>query len=179
MNKENKNIADVDETVQHQEDPVTKQADEAEASQLRNLNAVRSSGINEDFAEYVSFEMNKLVDKDKDFTTALTEWIEANPQYKQPTTATGMRRGSSPASQMDGVKHPYRELNSEDQYFITASHRRCTNTLKLIWINPSTHEATSSSPTCFVLKFGRIISRSALSISWRIDCSAICDISSR
>ena len=51
---------------------------EEEATQLRNLNAVRSSGVSEDFAEYAAFEVNKLVDKDKDFETALKEWIEAN-----------------------------------------------------------------------------------------------------
>jgi len=44
---------------------------------------VRNAGIAKEFHEFVSHEVSKLVSDEKDYDTALQEYVEKNPQYKE------------------------------------------------------------------------------------------------
>ncbi|HHU52714.1 MAG TPA: hypothetical protein GXZ43_01355 [Clostridiaceae bacterium] len=55
---------------------------QAELNLYKNKEKVTKAGINPEFAEFAVFEVSKQVNDSTDFDTALTSWIEANPQYK-------------------------------------------------------------------------------------------------
>lgn len=46
---------------------------------------LKEFAIADEFTDYVSFKVNELVTDEKDFKTALSEYVEENPQFKANT----------------------------------------------------------------------------------------------
>ena len=55
----------------------------SEIDGYKQIDAIGKANISSQYSEYVRFEVNKMVSDDKDFETALGEYIDANPQYKE------------------------------------------------------------------------------------------------
>lgn len=115
------------EAEQKAKEPENKEAEEAkrqlaaaqaELERYKNKEKVLKAGIDPQFADYVTFEIGRLVDDATDFDTALITWSKTNEHFKKqdaqtkPQGAGGMRQGGAPA-QPDGVEEAFYKLNPQ------------------------------------------------------------------
>lgn len=72
---------------------------EKQVQRYETVNKLKGAKVNEQYLDYVRFEVDKLVDDEKDFDTALSEYIESNPQYvetkKQKVNTQGKLDGNA------------------------------------------------------------------------------------
>lgn len=59
----------------------------------KNKDTLRGKGVKDDFVGFVGYEVQKLVSEDKDFDTALGEYLEKNPQYANTEKPSGFQAG--------------------------------------------------------------------------------------
>lgn len=59
----------------------TLQSTQSELLSYKNKDVLSNAGVNASFYEFVEFNASKLVGEGKDFSTAVAEFVGANPQY--------------------------------------------------------------------------------------------------
>lgn len=79
-----------------------------ELNSYKNTEKVGSAGIAPQFRKFVSQEVTQLVSEEKDFETALNEYVEANPQYKEGnkqviSTSPSLRGSEPPKGDNDSI----------------------------------------------------------------------------
>ena len=76
---------------------------QSELNAYRNKDILRSQNIEDKYLDYVNFEVSKNVTEEKDYQTALNEYLEANPHYG---------KGESKSKLTTGQRHS--NINSEE-----------------------------------------------------------------
>lgn len=66
----------------------------AQADSRAKIDAVRQAGVDEKFADYVATKVSEQVTAEKDFETALAEYLDANKQFMQTTSEKTVYNGS-------------------------------------------------------------------------------------
>lgn len=72
-----------------------------ELDKYKNLEIVADAKIAPQFRKFVSQEVSQLVSEEKDFNTALNEYVEANPQYTE-----GEKKVISTSPSLSGNEQP-------------------------------------------------------------------------
>ncbi|MDI9498222.1 MAG: hypothetical protein QM270_07040 [Bacillota bacterium] len=87
---------------------------EARIQMFENREKAIKAGVAAEFADYATYEVQKLVNDDTDFDTALITWLKTNERFKtgqqSPPSSEGMRHGSAPPK-TDGVEDAFFRRN--------------------------------------------------------------------
>lgn len=88
-------------------------AAQAELTAYKNREAAIKAGIDVKYADFVTYEVSKLVNDETDFDVALQQFVKTNEQFKagaNGAAAEGFRHGSS-GSKTDGVEDAFLAMN--------------------------------------------------------------------